>query len=104
MLFRSELTRGRLVVGLRHVQQLRRLLVVLTELDPQGSRSSTVASLHDGGTVESSHEGPGAALVPLALYQVDGELVVRREGYAFPSLADAAGAYGFTPSWTPPLR
>ncbi|GAB2935117.1 hypothetical protein GCM10027047_34480 [Rhodococcus aerolatus] len=99
-----ELSRGRLLVGLRHVHRLRRLLVVLTDLDPQGSRTTALATLHDGATVESLHQGSVAAIASLALYQVDGELVVRREGFGFPSLAEAAAAYGFAASWTPPLH
>ncbi len=94
---------GRLLVGLRHVHQLRRLLVVLTGLDPDGARTTTVASLYDGSTAESAHESHVPALVSLAIYQVEGELVVRREGFGFPSLAEAAKAYGFATRWTPPL-
>jgi len=97
-----ELQRGRLLVGLRHVQQLRRLLVVLTDLDPEGDASTTVASLYDGATIESVHETHVPVLVSLAVYQVDGELVVRREGFGFPSMAEAAKAYGLAARWTPP--
>ena len=98
-----QLQRGRLLVGLRHVHQLRRLLVVLTGLDPDGASTTTVVSLYDGSTAESAHESHVPALVSLAIYQVEGELVVRREGFGFPSLAEAAKAYGFAPRWTPPL-
>ncbi|MEO9220270.1 MAG: hypothetical protein ABI251_00560 [Mycobacteriaceae bacterium] len=94
---------GRLLVGLRHVHQLRRLLLVLTGLDPDGASTTSVASLYDGSTAESAHESHVPALVSLAIYQVEGELVVRREGFGFPSLAEAAKAYGFAPRWTPPL-
>jgi len=98
-----QLSKGQLLVGLRHVRQLRRLLVVVTDLDPQGAASTTVAALYDRSSIESSHESHVPALVTLALYQVDGELVVRREGFGFPSLAEAAKAYGFAANWTPPL-
>jgi len=98
-----QLSKGQLLVGLRHVHQLRRLLVVVTDLDPQGAASTTVAALYDRSSIESSHESHVPALVTLALYQVDGELVVRREGFGFPSLAEAAKAYGFAANWTPPL-
>ena len=97
-----QLSRGQLLIGLRHVQHLRRLLVVVTDLNPAGDASTTVASLYDGSTIESVHESHVPSLVTLALYQVDGELVVRREGFGFPSLADAAKAYGFDAQWTPP--
>ncbi len=93
--------KGRLLVGLRHVQQLRRLLVVI-EASPQAPAVTTVAALYGGVSVESAHETHVPALVSLALYQVDGELAIRREGAGFPSLEEAAAAYGFAATWTPP--
>lgn len=97
-----QLYKGRLVVGLRHVRQLRRLLVVLTDRDPRRETKTAVASLYDGATIESAHESHVPALVSMALYHVDGELVVRREGFGFPSLAEVSRAYGFAAHWTPP--
>jgi hypothetical protein len=40
----------------------------------------------------------------MAFYQVDGELIVRREGFDFETRADVAEAYGFAISWIPTRR
>ncbi|MEA2187400.1 MAG: hypothetical protein QOK16_2411, partial [Solirubrobacteraceae bacterium] len=40
----------------------------------------------------------------IAVYQVDGELVIRRENFGFPSAEAAAAAYGFSLTWLPPVR
>lgn len=98
-----ELRRGTVLVGLRHVQHLRRLLVVVDGLDPAAATTTTVLSLYDESSVESVHETHVPTVATLALYQVDGELVVRREGFGFPDVAAAAKAYGFAASWVPPL-
>lgn len=97
-----QLRKGRLLVGLRHVQQLRRLLVVVTGLGPDAGAVRTIAALYGGATIESAHESDRPAVASLALYHVGGELVVRREGSGFASLAEASAAYGFAATWTPP--
>jgi hypothetical protein len=42
--------------------------------------------------------------VALAVYGVDGELVIRLEDAPFASVEEAAAAYGFTPTWQPPVH
>ncbi|WP_127782542.1 hypothetical protein [Rhodococcus sp. X156] len=98
-----ELRRGTVLVGLRHVHQLRRLLLVVDGLDPAAATTTTVLSLYDESTVESVHETHVPTVATLAMYQVGGELVVRREGFGFPDVAAAAKAYGFAATWVPPL-
>lgn len=98
-----QLRKEQLVVGLRHVRRLRRLLLLASGLD--GSRPTRlVAALHDEGTVESPHTAIAAVVAALAIYQVDGELVVRRENFGFPSTEAAAAAYGFSLTWLPPVN
>lgn len=93
----------RLVVGLRHVRRLRRLLV-LGEAPADTQALRVVGDLLDGAMIESAHTATERAFVTLAVYQVDGELVIRREDTGFASVEKAATAYGFTPSWLPPLE
>lgn len=99
-----ELTRQQIVIGLRHVQELRRVLILVSGFrgnDPQ----RLVAALHDGHTIESAHASTsGPFVVALALYHVDGELVIRREDEGFDSGESAAQAYGFSITWLPPVR
>ncbi|MBJ7470011.1 MAG: hypothetical protein JHD16_01865 [Solirubrobacteraceae bacterium] len=99
-----ELTRHRVVVGLRHVHELRRLLILVSGFrgnDPQ----RLIAELHNESTVESAHTSTtGPVVVAMAIYQVDGELVIRREDFGFDSGESAAAAYGFTISWLPPVE
>ncbi len=98
-----ELHRGRIIVGLRHVKELRRLLILMNGFrgnDPQ----RLLATLHDDSTFESSHVGTGPYVAALAIYNVDGELVVRREGEGVDSAESLAGAYGFTRTWLPPVQ
>lgn len=91
---------GRVIVGLRHVQQLRRL-VVLVEGPESRHPYRVVGSLHDGSTFETSFAWTAPVISALAIYQVQGELVVRREGFDFASRADVADAYGCPPNWMP---
>lgn len=98
-----QLVDRRLVVGLRHVRRLRRLLLLgeaLTDTKPL----RLVGDLLDGATIESAHTAAEPALAALAVYQVDGELVIRREDAGFASVEKAVAAYGFAPSWLPPLE
>lgn len=97
-----QLRKGQLLVGLRHISQLRRMLVVLSGPVPDTAPQSVVLSLHDGATIESAHTGTTQAIVTLAAYQVDGELVIRREARSLESVRAAAEAYGFAADWTPP--
>jgi len=96
-----QLRKGQLMVGLRHISQLRRLLVVVSGPVPDDAPQSVVLAMHDGATIESAHSGT-QAIVAVAGYQVGGELVIRREARSLPSISDAAAAYGFTADWTPP--
>jgi hypothetical protein len=68
--------------------------------DPQ----RLVGTLHDEATFETAHTGVGPYVAALAIYQVDGELVVRREGFGFDSNDTIAAAYGFTRTWLPPVH
>lgn len=98
-----QLVDRQLVVGLRHVRRLRRLLLLceaLTDAKPL----RLVGHLLDGGTIESAHTATEPALVTLAVYQVNGELVIRREDAGFASVEKAVAAYGFAASWLPPLE
>lgn len=97
-----QLRKGQLLVGLRHISQLRRLLVVVSGPVPDDAPQSVVLSLHDGATIESAHTGTTQAIVAVAGYQVGGELVIRREARSLSSISDAAEAYGFAANWTPP--
>lgn len=92
----------RLIAGLRHVRQLRRLLILADGLTNR--RSRLVGELHGGGVVEMVAQSAAGSLVCLAIYQVDGELVIRRENTPFANAAAAADAYGFAASWLPPVR
>jgi hypothetical protein len=94
---------GRVIVGLRHVRELRRL-VVLVEGPETRHPYRVVGSLHDGSTFEASFAWTAPVVSALAIYQVDGELVVRREGFDFASRADVADAYGFALNWIPTRR
>ena len=99
-----ELTRGKVVVGLRHVRELRRLLILVSGFrgnDPQ----RLLMTLHDDSTLESTHVSTsGPVVVALAIYQVDGELVIRREDFGFDSGETAGREYGFIISWLPPVQ
>jgi hypothetical protein len=94
---------GTIVVGLRHVLQLRRL-VVFVEGPESRHPYRVVASVNDGSTVEASFARTAPVIAALAFYQVDGELIVRREGFDFETRADVAEAYGFAISWIPTRR
>lgn len=98
-----QLRKGQLVVGLRHVRRLRRLLLLMGGLD-ESNATRLVGELHDEGTVESSHTAIAPVVAALAVYQVDGELVIRREDFGFPSAEAAAAAYGFALTWLPPVQ
>jgi hypothetical protein len=97
-----ELRKGQILVGLRHVAELRRLLIVTAGHPADGSPATTVLSLYKGATIESAHKSAEPCISSLAVYQVDGELVVRREGFGFPDVRAAAEAYGFAATWMPP--
>jgi hypothetical protein len=98
-----QLNKEQLIVGLRHVRRLRRLLLLASGLD-DSKPARLVGELHDGGTVESPHSAIAPVVAALAVYQVDGELVIRRENFGFPSAEAAAAAYGFSLTWLPPVR
>ena len=98
-----QLRKDQLVVGLRHVRRLRRLLLLLSGLD-ESKASRLAGELHDEGSVESSHNAIAPVVAALALYQVDGELVIRREDFGFASTEAAADAYGFSLNWLPPVH
>jgi hypothetical protein len=98
-----ELRKAQLIVGLRHVRRLRRLLLLTSGLDAS-KPTRLVGQLHDDDTVESAHTGIAPVVATLAVYQVDGELVIRRENVGFPSAEAAAAAYGFSLTWLPPIR
>lgn len=98
-----ELTHHRIVIGLRHVHELRRLLILVSGFrgnDPQ----RLLMTLHDDSTVETTHVSTsGPVVVGLALYQVDGELVLRREDFGFDSGETAGREYGMHVTWLPPV-
>lgn len=94
---------GLLIVGLRHVHELRRLLVLI-ESPLSRHPHRLVGSLYGADGFEASFSSNGPVIAALAIYQVRGELVVRREGFDFPSRADAIDAYGFRPTWLPTHR
>ena len=98
-----QLHRRQLIVGLRHVRRLRRLLILASDLD-ESRPTRLVGELHDEGTVESPHTAVAPVVAALAVYQVDGELVIRRENSGFPSEEAAASAYGFSLTWLPPVQ
>lgn len=98
-----QLVDARLVVGLRHVRELRRLLVLAGGL-PESPPGRLIGDLLDGSTVESAHAGPRPVIAALALYQVAGELVIRREDEGFDGVEKAASAYGFSLTWLPPVE
>ncbi|MEN0014622.1 MAG: hypothetical protein AAGC46_14730, partial [Solirubrobacteraceae bacterium] len=98
-----ELHQSAVVVGLRHVGQLRRLLILMTGF--AGDQSQRVlCTLHDEATFETTHTPTGDYVVALAIYHVDGELVVRREGFGFESTARIETAYDVTKTWLPPVH
>ena len=98
-----ELTHHRILIGLRHLHQLRRVLILVSGFrgnDPQ----RLLMTLHDDSTVESTHVSTsGPVVVALALYQVDGELVIRREDFGFDSGETAGREYGMPLTWLPPV-
>lgn len=99
-----ELTGHRVLIGLRQVRQLRRLLILLSRFEGTAPER-LIMDLHDESTLETSHTSPDQPVVAaLAIYQVDGELVIRREGASFDSVDGAAAAYGLTVNWLPPVR
>jgi hypothetical protein len=98
-----QLRKDRLIVGLRHVRRLRRLLLLVSDLD-ESTATRLVGELHDEGTIESPHTAVAPVVAALAVYQVDGELVIRREDFGFPSAEAAAAAYGFSLNWLPPVN
>lgn len=98
-----QLRKEQLIVGLRHVRRLRRLLLLASGLD-ESRATRLVGELHDDSTVESPHTGIAPVVAALAVYQVDGELVIRREDFGFPSAEGAAAAYGFSLTWLPPVN
>lgn len=94
---------GTIVIGLRHVLQLRRF-VLLVE-GPEGRHPHrVVGSVNDGATFEASFARTAPVISALAFYQIDGQLLVRREGFEFETRADVAEAYGFAVSWIPTRR
>jgi hypothetical protein len=97
-----EYTQGRIIVGLRHVRELRRLLILMRGFRGNDAQR-LLATLHDDSTFESSHTGVGPYVAALAVYNVDGELVIRREGAGFDSSETIADAYGFSLTWLPPV-
>jgi hypothetical protein len=99
-----QLREAAIVVGLRNVRRLRRLLLMATHLDA-AKPSRIIGDLVDGATIESSHAAAGRpVVVALAVYGVDGELVIRLEDAPFASVEEAAAAYGFAPTWQPPVH
>ena len=97
-----QLDKEQLIIGLRHVRRLRRLLLLASGLD-DSRPARLIGELHDEGTVESSHTAIAPVVAALAVYQVDGELVIRREDFGFASTEAAAAAYGFSLTWLPPV-
>ena len=98
-----ELRKAQLIVGLRHLRSLRRLLLLAGGLD-ESKPTRLVGQLHDEGTIESPHTGIAPVVAALAVYQVEGELVIRRENFGFASAEAAAAAYGFSLTWLPPVK
>ncbi|MEJ7783694.1 MAG: hypothetical protein WKF96_02750 [Solirubrobacteraceae bacterium] len=98
-----QILEGSILVGLRHVRRLRRLLLLADRLDG-AERARLIGDLLDGGTVESAHAAIAPVVAALAIYQVAGELVVRREDCGFRSAENAAAAHGFSLTWQPPLE
>lgn len=94
---------GQVIVGLRHVKQVRRL-VVLVEGPETRDPYRLVANLHDGSSLEMSIPWTAPVISALAVYQVQSELVVRREALDFASRSDVADAYGFARAWVPTRR
>jgi len=99
-----QLREAAIVIGLRNVRRLRRLLLIAGGLGVERP-SRLIGDLYDGSTIESSHSSPAKPVVAaLAIYQVDGELVVRLEDAGFATAEKAAEAYGFAPNWQPPVH
>lgn len=96
-----ELRDDRLLIGLRHIRELRRLLIVAHDPELGGPPGTAILTLYDDTTVESTHDGAAPIVVSIAAYQVHGELVLRREGASFPTLDAATHAYGFAATWRP---
>lgn len=94
---------GTIIVGLRHMLQLRRL-VVLIEGPESRHPYRVIGSVHDGSTFEASFPWTAPVISALAIYQLGGELVVRREGFDFATRADVTEAYDFAISWIPTRR
>ncbi|WP_370290018.1 hypothetical protein [Nocardioides sp.] len=91
----------RVAIDLRQVRRLRRLLLVVRR--PIGVpmtmpwAGALVVTTHAGARVDVPLEPIGAApaAAALAVYQVDGELVLRAEARPAGSLREAAQAFGF---------
>jgi hypothetical protein len=91
---------ARIAVDLRQCRDLQRLTCFLHSPTSQSLTwgGSVVVSTLGGERVEVPLDGlpAGPVLVPLSLYQVDGELVLRREAQPVPgTVRDACRAYGF---------
>lgn len=91
---------ARVSVDLRQCRDLLRLVCYLHSPTYQSLTwgGSVVVSTLGGERVEVPLDGlpPGPVAVPLSLYQVDGELVLRREAQPVPgTVRDACRAYGF---------
>lgn len=102
-----ELREARLLVGLRHIHQLRRLLVVCGGAtgEPGEPPRRLAFLMHDEESVECAlPTGAGPVVAAVAGYQIDGELLLRREGFVIPDVESAARAYGFLANWLPPIR
>ncbi len=89
----------RVLVALRHVHQVRRLLVIADQREP-GQPTRLVVSLYGASGLDCSFVPGEPTIVGLAVYQVRGQLVLRREdGHAFPTVEAAAAAYDFSGAW-----
>jgi hypothetical protein len=97
-----QLLDSRVVVGLRHARNLRRLLLLGVGL-PTAPGARIVGDLLDGSTIESAHIGADPTVAALAAYRVHGELIIRREDAGFADVDAAAAAYGFSSTWLPPI-
>jgi uncharacterized protein involved in tellurium resistance len=99
-----ELTGDRLIIGLRHSRNLRRVVLYLRFNGQEPAR--IIGGLYDGCTVESLHPpaDPSDVCVALTIYNVDGELVLRRENVWVDTAEQVPAAYGFAATWLPPIR
>lgn len=93
-----EQIRGQVVVGLRHVDKLRRL-VVLIEAPPAQNPLRLIGRPFDGTSFDVAFARTSPVIAAVAIYHVAGELVVRREGFEFDSRSDVGKAYGFDRNW-----